>query len=230
MSDSTNNKASLLEARDLVLSSGAAFSFSADKGQVLWAHGNCEEIYDVLSGLVPPIKGEVIFQGFRWRELDPFAECRARAQIGRVFPHDKAWIENLSLRMNVGLRVLHAGFLTADQVNEEIALLAAIFDVTQHLDERPEGAAASVLERCQWVRAFLGTPSLLLFDNSDTVPGISHTVQLREQVSKYIASGGTLIWSGAEPPGDESDLGVPEIRRISIRDTNSREETCSDYE
>lgn len=115
------------------------------------------------SGLALPLTGEARFHGHRWNERFPRVECRLRFEIGRVFA-GTSWLNNLSVLENVTLACRHHAHRREREIEAEADGLARSLGLPQVPRGRPAHISAEVSRRCQWVRALLGGPRLLVVE------------------------------------------------------------------
>ncbi len=118
---------------------------------------------DVVSGLLEIENGTVFFQGVDWRVMTPDAAAHARGGIGRVFDGIASnWVSNLDNDENLTLSFrYHQGELNAETRKqiEELATIAGCWPIPEG---RPASVSKNILRRLEWVRAFLGEPSLVI--------------------------------------------------------------------
>jgi phospholipid/cholesterol/gamma-HCH transport system ATP-binding protein len=120
-------------------------------------------LYDVASGLIAPDSGRVLFGGRDWHSLGLFGQSAARGRIGRIFEVE-GWVSNLSMFENIALSPRHHTLRSDRELRRDILGMFARIGLRDCLEERPHVQARSDLRRAQWVRAFLGTPELLLLN------------------------------------------------------------------
>lgn len=118
---------------------------------------------DAACGLLEPAAGQVRFLGQDWRGLPPHAGAQRRGLIGRVLDH--AWLTSLPIDTNIMLAQLHHTLRPLEQIETEAERLSVTFGLPglprgEHLAVRPQD-----LHRAACVRAFLGSPRLLLLDD-----------------------------------------------------------------
>ncbi|MBI3985332.1 MAG: hypothetical protein HY343_00280 [Lentisphaerae bacterium] len=154
---------------------------------------------DLAMGLIPPDSGSVMFQGKAWAHMNPDREIRLRSRIGRVF-NEHGWISNLSVPDNITLCERHNTLRPEDDIFEEAESIARAFG----LDDIPAGRPAAIhprdLRRAEWVRAFLGNPSLIVLERPTLGVSIEHIPLLIRTAVEAASGGSALLWLTTEDP------------------------------
>jgi phospholipid/cholesterol/gamma-HCH transport system ATP-binding protein len=148
---------------------------------------------DLAEGLVHPDRGEVTFQGERWGGLGPGQAAARRARIGRVF-HQGQWLDNLTAAENVELAQLHHTRRKAEDVRAEAVALSRLMGLPGLPLDRVRNHRADDLQRAACVRAFMGTPELVLLETpAGQTPGqlVDPLIQL---VRRGLGHGAAVIW------------------------------------
>lgn len=149
---------------------------------------------DVAQGLVDPDCGHVAFLGEDWRALPPSRSAERRGKIGRVF-ETHAWVSNLDVDENVTLAQRHHTMRPESEILAEAQALAAQFGLGELPRGRPAVVRHSELRRAEWVRAFIGAPSLVILENPkkdvymDALPGLIGAVKAA------CGRGAAVIWT-----------------------------------
>ncbi|MCX6995842.1 MAG: ATP-binding cassette domain-containing protein [Kiritimatiellaeota bacterium] len=155
---------------------------------------------DLAEGLLTPESGTVSLDGEDWRELTPDAAAAARSQIGRVF-ETRGWISNLDVDENITLAQRHHTLRPLAELDQEAEALARGFGLTELPRVRPATLKGAVLRRAEWVRAFLGAPTLILLEYpmrdvyTNDLDGLLRAVQAARE------RGAAVLWIG-EASGD----------------------------
>lgn len=185
----------ILELRDLALKEEPGIDLKLDNGDFCAVAGSAELLFDIIEGLAQPAAGTVLFDGCNWLDLTPAEECRHRSRITRVHPRQQAWIGNLSVRENIALRSIHHRLALAAEIEEAIDLMGKELGVGRDLEKRPEKVTTASLQMCQWIRAFLGAPTIVLL--SDPEHGVSSRSAdvLKAWVARLLEQGGIVIWA-----------------------------------
>ena len=146
-----------LEGINLRLAAGELAMIRVDR------MGGCPPLAAAAGGLVPVVNGSVWFQEVCWSRCGPAQSARMRGQIGRTFDRS-GWVSNLSIVENVVLRLRHHTRRSTKEILSEAEQLAHQFGLPEVPKGRSSFVPAADLRRAQWVRAFLGEPSLLLLE------------------------------------------------------------------
>jgi phospholipid/cholesterol/gamma-HCH transport system ATP-binding protein len=149
---------------------------------------------DGAEGLVRPTKGRVCFLGEDWLEMSPAQGAARRGQIGRVF-EDAGWISDLDVDENITLAQRHHTQRDEAEIQAEATKLARVFN----LPGLPKGVVSSArrhdLQRAACIRAFLGSPVLLILERPtrgvfpDILPALLNTVQQTRR------RGAAVLWT-----------------------------------
>ncbi len=144
----------------------------------------------MLQGLEQPTRGKVYFHDRDWATQSPRSQLQMRGRMGRVFD-GHGWVANLNLRENLLLAKQHHGANQAE-IERQLGFWADWFHVVRITRMRPSSVDASQLQIYQWMRAFLGPPSLLILErplravssrfNETFVSAINHLRTLRTAV------------------------------------------------
>ena len=124
---------------------------------------------DAAEGLAEPHDGTVTFLGKVWRDVPEREASALRGRIGRVFDAvgggtGTGWVSNLDVDENVVLAERHHTRRPSAEIEAEAAKLARMFGLPGLPRGRPGQTRVPDLQRASCVRAFLGTPDLLLLE------------------------------------------------------------------
>lgn len=122
------------------------------------------EFADLCCGLLPLRQGQVRFLGRDWATMPDEQAAALRGRIGRVFGIG-AWVGFLNMDLNILLPQLHHTRRPAETLHEAAAEVARVFGLPGLPLVRPEALSSADLARAACVRAFLGTPQLLLLES-----------------------------------------------------------------
>lgn len=201
------------------------FSFSLGPGETALIRIGPEDrslpLGDLAEGIVAPSAGCVRFLGKDWREYTAHEGAGARGSIRRVFRSD-GWLSNLDVDENVTLAQRHHTPRPAAEIEEEAERWARRFGMDGLPRMRPALAEPGDLRRAEWVRAFLGTPALMILEEpmrdvrSDRLPALAQALrQARDR-------GAAVLWMTAEPAASVEGLD-PASRWIVENGTARRE-------
>ena len=126
--------------------------------------GHGSALADACLGLEPAVAGEIRFQGRAWTQM-PLDHAQAmRGRVGRTFAWD-AWLDELGMRENILLPQLYHTRASFDALSDQAARLARRFGLPGLPLDRPKALTSADRRRAGCVRAFLGTPQLLLLES-----------------------------------------------------------------
>ena len=157
----------------------------------------------MLQGLIPPTQGSVLFSGRDWATQQPRTQFRMRSRIGRVF-EQHAWVANLNIRENLLLakRHFHADPSTID---EELKFWTNWFHLDGISRTRPASLEASRLQIHQWIRAYLGGPSLLVLERPMRLVSVNMFPRFLASIEHLRRRGAAVIWIAGNTLGDKLD-------------------------
>ena len=116
----------------------------------------------MLQGLVPPDRGVVLFGGRDWAKQHMQTQFRMRAKTGRVF-ENQGWIANLNVRENLLLAKQHHA-ANLEEIESQLGFWCDWFKLGKITRMRSSSVESSQLKIYQWIRAFLGPPTLLILE------------------------------------------------------------------
>lgn len=155
--------------------------------------GEQAPIAGIAEGLLPLEEGRVLFMGEDWAAMPPERALQRRARIGRVFD-GCGWISNLSVEENVALSLRHHTRRPGDQILGEAGTLARAFGMSEVPKIRPALVPHRDLRRAEWVRAFLGSPLLILLEYPMRGVPAGHLPRLIAAVREACARKATVLW------------------------------------
>jgi ABC-type lipopolysaccharide export system ATPase subunit len=118
-------------------------------------------IADLACGLRQPSAGRVLFQGASWSSRTFFDECSLRAGIRRNH-HEEAWVSNLNVQDNLLLAARHHSKTSEKSLKSELDELCDLLGLSSIPRIQPALVNRHALRRYDWLRMFLGKPSLLV--------------------------------------------------------------------
>jgi ABC-type lipoprotein export system ATPase subunit len=148
---------------------------------------------DAAEGLLPSQPGQILFLGRDWAKMGPLEQARHRGMIGRVFDYH-GWVHNLSVMENL---------VTACRTHPTRAIPdpeAAANNLARRfgLEGVPRGRPALMrkrdLRRCEWVRAFLGNPILVILERPEMDAPRGALDALFETAREAAGHGTALLW------------------------------------
>lgn len=150
-------------------------------------------IAGMAEGLLPLEEGRVLFMGEDWTAMPPDRALHRRARIGRVFD-GCGWISNLSVEENVTLSQRHHTGRPCAQILAEAGALARAFGLSEVPKIRPALVPRQDLRRAEWVRAFLGSPLLILLEYPMRGVPPGYLPRLIEAVREACARKAAVLW------------------------------------
>ncbi len=180
----------------------ADVSFALEPGELalvrLEEHVPHLPIGDAAQGLVELKQGEVLFDGKNWSRTKAAEVSHLRSQMGRVFEW-YGWISNLDVDENILLAQRTHTTRSDQELIEEAARLAADFKLEAIPHSRPVMIPRGVLRRCQWIRAFMGQPKLIILERpTRELPDLWSDV-LVAKVNEFRRRGTAFLWLTEEP-------------------------------
>lgn len=182
-----------LEEADLELGAGELALVALERGQ------GETPLPEIVQGLIPPVSGEVRFQGRDWRDHSPGEAAAARGRIGRVFRRG-GWISNLNVDENITLPLRHHTDLPPGEIRRRAEEAGRRFGLAELPDERPALCPRAALKRAGWVRAFLGEPALIVLEEPlrDAYSEMVHL--LMEGIAGALVRGAGVLWISGDFP------------------------------
>ncbi len=176
-------------------------SLALRSGELAWvvlpAAGEPPPLADLAEGSLVPGEGRVLFQGRDWVSIPPAEAAVLRGAVGRVFD-DHGWISNLDVDENITLAQRHHTLRAEGEIEREAEALALRFGLEGLPRVRPALLNHSDLQRAQWVRAFLGQPSMILLEDPLRDVYAEHVAVLAGVVREALARGAVALWISKE--------------------------------
>ncbi len=178
---------------------GAEFTLAAGETLLVRVDGDNEHapVLDLALGLLQPRSGTVQFMGKAWTDMDAFEEASSRGRIGCVF-ETPGWISSLSVLQNVVLRERHHSKRDEADILREAEELAALAGLTMLSDQRPEMVRRRQLRVCEWVRACMGDPSLIVMVSPERDAASCALTQLIDLMERAASRGSAVLWLTAD--------------------------------
>lgn len=149
-------------------------------------------------GLIPPDSGRVCFKGENWAEMPAARISSQRGLIRRVYEH-YGWITNLDVMENLRLAECYHTKRPMEEIMQEIRALAGRFGVDPVPDARPSRIHSMVLRKLEWVRAFVGSPELILLERPFFNAPRADAGKLTEAVCEAARRGVAVLWLADDP-------------------------------
>ncbi|MEZ6092359.1 MAG: hypothetical protein R3C05_31020 [Pirellulaceae bacterium] len=178
----------------------------------------CRSFTSMLQGLRMPQQGRISFDGKNWEGDDFSQHDWMRSRIGRVYD-GTAWIENLNIYENVTLSERHHTPRTIDDIDRELREWCDFFEIDDMRGQRPAFVGKAFLKICEWIRALLGSPLLLLLEHPMRSVPRTRFDQLIKALRMMTSRGTAVLWIGRE--NDLDDLTFPE-QTLHYRAVNNK--------
>lgn len=163
----------------------------------------------MLQGLREPRKGAVLFEGNDWSRQEVEQQFRMRSQMGRVFD-GQGWVANLTVKENLLLAKQHHG-ADPSGIRRDLHFWMQWFQMGKLTKKRPSFVEASHLQVYQWIRAFLGKPSLLILERPMRKVASKVFQQFLAAVSEMRRRGTAVIWIAGNTLGDALESVSPQV-------------------
>lgn len=178
--------------------------------------GRPSPVAPLAQGLVDVLRGVVRFEGVAWNQGGSRSAAARRGRIGRVFDR-LPWVSNLNVQENVALSQRHHTARPDRQIVEEADALARKVGLPRVPRGRPAFVPGDVLQRAQWVRAFLGGPALVLLERPMREVSLEHLPQLLEVVKTHRRRGAAVVWITDDPTIWQREFD-PLPKRLIVKD------------
>lgn len=150
------------------------------------------------TGLMPAESGWVQFLDHRWNQREHRREATLRSRIGQVF-EGRGWISNLTVLENVLLASRHHTRTADTELQQAADRWARRFGLSQVPRSRPSLVEEETLRRSEWVRAFLATPDLLIFERPERGVNDEHLGALLDAADEARGRGAAVLWISSDP-------------------------------
>lgn len=167
-------------------------------------------VADLACGTLAPRSGRVTFLGRDWREEPDETADALRGRIGRLFGADP-WLPWLTVAENVLLAPLYHTRLPAEALRAQAARLARRFGLPGLPTGFPETVVDGDLVCAGLVRAFVGTPRLVVLEDPVGRLGAGLLPGLLAEIRAVRDAGGAVLWLRAG--GAVTDRTLPATQR-----------------
>ncbi len=219
----------ILEFKDVSIHSGSlhitGFSnvdFSLNRGEValIMIEEGREHIplAPLAQGLLTPDSGKVYFNGKCWEEASPGRQSLMRGRIRRVFEH-YGWVTNLDIMENLCLAESHNTQRPMEEIRQEVCSLARRFGMDGVPDARPTRVHSLLLRKLEWVRAFVGTPDLIILERPFAGAPKADATRLLDAVCEASLRGVAVLWIADDLRVFEG-RGMVNVRRFRMSGDN----------
>ena len=192
------------------LSSEVKWTFSAQPGEALWIQDERDsqaQWLNWLTGIEPPLRGQVLWKGMDWRERSPDEASEERGKIGCVFATG-GLVVNLDMDENVWLPALIHRREGAETAIEKWARFFGAWPLQQ---VRASTLSERIRRRILWVRAFSGNPDALILERPMLDMLEEDRKLFLEAVRQVRAEGCVVVWLDEALRADTSTAMEPLI-------------------
>jgi ABC-type branched-subunit amino acid transport system ATPase component len=166
---------------------------------------------DLAQGITSPAEGVVEYRGRPWNTLTDIEVIQARGRMGRVFD-EAAWISNISMLDNILLARRYHSQETDQMLLAEALQWCRRFGFKSIPQGRPGTLPLEHLKICQWIRACMQSPRLLLLEHPERNVSSNSVKLLAEAVDDLRRTGAGVLWvTDREIPPMAADLPKPTI-------------------
>lgn len=166
---------------------------------------------DLAQGILRPGTGTVEFRGRSWSSLTDYEVVEARGKMGRVFD-EHAWISNIAMLDNILLASRYHSTDTDQMLIAEALQWCRRFGYKDIPRTRPSNVPLEQLKVCQWIRACMQSPRLLLLEHPERNVSSSAVNLLAEAVDDLRRTGAGVLWvTDRGIPPSAPDLSKPRI-------------------
>jgi phospholipid/cholesterol/gamma-HCH transport system ATP-binding protein len=148
---------------------------------------------DAAQGLLSADSGSVCFMGEDWATMGVRRQTEQRGRTRRVFDQ-YGWITNLDMVENVCLAETHHTDRPLADIVAEAGRLARQFGLDELPGGRPTRLHPMLLRRLEWVRAFMGTPALIILERPLLGAPKADAARLFEAVCDAARRGVSTLW------------------------------------
>jgi len=152
-----------------------------------------EAVSQASCGLLKPVSGTVTFRGRDWQAMAPDWSNASRGRIGIVFRQD-SWIPHLSMMENIILAQLHHTRRPVDEICQEAARWAARFGLPGLPRDVPAAVSAADRQAANLVRAFSGSPSLIVIEQLPAPPSAGLLQTLVNAIRETRERDAAVLW------------------------------------
>lgn len=181
-----------IEFRDVVLAFDDKvvlnkLSFKVNRGEtkiILGGSGGGKStIIKIVLGLLKPDAGRVFVDGEDITDYNEVQMMPVRKKIGMVF-QEGALFDSLTVRENVGYKLLEELKQPLDQVNKRVEEVLGFIGLSDFIDRMPSELSGGQRRRVAIARAMAAKPRILLYDEPTTGLDPITAVTVNEEIIK----------------------------------------------
>lgn len=148
---------------------------------------------DLCSGMFQLSSGSVRFMGLEWPSLDDRRRNALRGRIGRI-TRRPVWSNLFGLHVAMMVKELHHTTRSIEAVTAETLRLSERFGLPGIPVDNPDRVSEADLARAACVRAFLGSPQLLLLEDPLERSPVDLSQPFLESLTEARDRGAAAIW------------------------------------
>ena len=171
--------------------------------------GDADAMLDLCLGLALPAAGEVAFAGQPWRWLPWRRALSLRGRIG-LLTASQVWPRAVSVAESVLTPTLYHSDTDEHDAIDAATVLARRFGMPGLPVGRPEVVASGQLARAACVRAFVGSPELVVISDFAVESMAALAVGMAQAVGEVQDRGGAVLWI-------VDSLSAPAARNVAAR-------------
>jgi len=161
-----------IEVRDLELDYAdypvmRNLNFSVQKGDIFIVMGGSgcgkSTILKALTGLLEPIKGDILYNGINFWDADDTGQCDIMRRFGVLYQGGALW-SSLTLGENVALPLQLYSKLSAAEIREMAELKLSLVGLGGYADFYPSEISGGMRKRAGLARAIALDPDIIFFD------------------------------------------------------------------
>ena len=170
----------------------------------------------LMMGLNQPQAGSIRYDQQDWLGTDYSRHFKMRSQIGRVFA-GSAWIQSLTVRENIQLCMSHHRSSKSEirsNIRRWTKRLSGnrIASILHAMTRRPAVVEPSILQVCQFIRAFCNHPKLLLLERPLRSLAEDFYPHFISSIETLRTEGTAVLWFTGDRQAHEGDLQSPVIQ------------------
>ena len=146
-------------------------NFSIKQGEIFIIMGGTGSgkttLLKSMVGLLPPVKGQILYEGTSFWEIEPFEQDRIMRRFGILYQGGALW-SSMTLAENVALPLEQNTDLGAEQIRDIVALKLALVGLEGFENFYPAEISGGMRKRAGLARALALDPDILFFDEHST--------------------------------------------------------------
>ncbi len=170
------NPKPIIEVRDLSLAYDnyqvlQKINFSVKQGEVFVIMGGTgsgkSTILKSMIGLLPPTKGQILYDGVSFWDSDQLEQERIMHRFGILYQSGALW-SSMTLAENIALPLEQNTDLTQDQISDIVAFKLSLVGLEDFENFYPSEISGGMRKRAGLARALALDPDIIFFDEHST--------------------------------------------------------------